>query len=116
MQPEVPGAHGVMLGRAAFYNPWQTLGLVNSLVYGDAPSGITRRKVLEEFRVYGDCVLGIHENNRPNIRDVFKPVLNLFHSKPGDAIWKRNVDAAFHECGTVKSLLEETLGAIPDWV
>ncbi|GAB2229068.1 hypothetical protein Droror1_Dr00023203 [Drosera rotundifolia] len=66
------GAHGVMLGRAAFYNPWQTLGLVDSLVYGDAPSGITRRKVLEEFQVYGDSVLGIHGNNRPNIRDVFK--------------------------------------------
>ncbi|KAL9249488.1 tRNA-dihydrouridine(20/20a) synthase-like protein [Drosera capensis] len=110
------GAHGAMLGRAAFYNPWQTLGLVDSLVYGDAPTGITRRKVLEEFQVYGDSVLGIHGNNRPNIRDVFKPVLNLFHSEPGNAIWKRNVDAAFHECGTVQSLLEETLGAIPDWV
>ncbi|GAB2232730.1 hypothetical protein Droror1_Dr00011779 [Drosera rotundifolia] len=44
------------------------------------------------------------------------PVLNLFHSEPGNAIWERNVDAAFHECGTVKSLLEETLVAIPDWV
>ncbi|KAL9262080.1 hypothetical protein AKJ16_DCAP18334 [Drosera capensis] len=82
------GAHEVMPGWAAFYNPWQTLGLVDNLVYGDAPSGIKRRK----------------------------PVLNLFHSEPGNTTWKRNVDVAFHECGTVKSHFEETLGAIPDWV
>ncbi|GAB2300163.1 hypothetical protein Dimus_034203 [Dionaea muscipula] len=110
------GAHGVMVGRAAFYNPWQTLGLVDTAVYGAAPSGITRRKVLEAFQVYGDSVIGKHGNNRPNIRDVVKPILNLFHSEPGNAVWKRKVDAAFHKCSTVTSLLEETLVNIPDWV
>ncbi|GAB4832577.1 hypothetical protein Ancab_006594 [Ancistrocladus abbreviatus] len=110
------GAHGVMVGRAAFYNPWQILGCVDTAVYGAPPSWITRRMVLEEFQAYGDSVLGKHGNGRPNVRDVVKPLLNLFHSEPGNAIWKRKADAAFRHCTTIKSFLEETLAAIPDSV
>ncbi|KAL9260912.1 tRNA-dihydrouridine(20/20a) synthase-like protein [Drosera capensis] len=50
----------------------------------------------------------IEEVNAARSAGAHGPVLNLFQSEP--------VDAAFHECGTVKSLLEETLGAIPDCV
>ncbi|GMH04410.1 hypothetical protein Nepgr_006249 [Nepenthes gracilis] len=110
------GAHGVMVGRAAFYNPWQVLGVVDTAVYGAPPRNVTRRKVLEEFQIYGDSVLGIHGNNRPNVRDVVKPLLNLFHSEPGNSLWKRKADAAFRHCTTIKAFLEETLVAIPDSV
>nr|XP_027074405.1 uncharacterized protein LOC113698698 isoform X2 [Coffea arabica] len=109
------GAHGVMLGRAAYSNPWQTLGHVDSLVYGAPRSDLTRRQVLEQYQIYGDSVLGKY-GQKPNVRDVVKPLLGLFHSEPGNALWKRNVDSAFQHCTTIKSLLEETLVAIPDFV
>lgn len=110
------GAHGVMVGRAAYNNPWQTLGQVDTAVYGVPSSGLTRRQVLEQYQVYGDSVLGTHGNGRPNVRDLVKPLLNLFHSENGNSLWKRRADAAFKECRSVGSLLEESLRAIPDCV
>ncbi|XP_065872317.1 uncharacterized protein [Euphorbia lathyris] len=110
------GAHGVMLGRAAYHKPWSVLGQVDSAVYGDLRSGLTRRQVLEEYQAYGDAILGTFGNNRPNIRDVIKPMLGIFYSEPGNSLWKRKADAAFQKCETVKSFFEETLVAIPDYV
>ncbi|KAG6406275.1 hypothetical protein SASPL_133875 [Salvia splendens] len=109
------GAHGVMVGRAAYHNPWNVLGHVDSAVYGAPLSTITRRQVLEKFQVYGDSVLE-HQEPRPNLREITKPLLGFFHSSPGNGVWKRRVDAALHTCTTIKSLLEETLDAIPDAV
>ncbi|XP_010695132.2 uncharacterized protein LOC104907829 isoform X1 [Beta vulgaris subsp. vulgaris] len=110
------GAHGVMVGRAAYNNTWQLLRDVDSEVYGAPPSDLTRRQVLHKYQEYADSVLGKQGNNRPNIRDLVKPLLNLFHSEPRNAVWKRNVDAAFFRCTTVKQLLDETLVIIPDYV
>lgn len=110
------GAHGVMVGRAAYNNPWYTLGNVDTAVYGASPSSITRRQVLEKFQVYGDSVLGKYGDGRPSVREVVMPLLHLFHSEPGNGLWKRKADSAFRNCTTIKSFLEETLVAIPDSV
>ncbi|KZV27535.1 tRNA-dihydrouridine(20a/20b) synthase [NAD(P)+]-like [Dorcoceras hygrometricum] len=113
------GAHGVMIGRAAYHkqstfsSPWNLLGHVDSAIYGAPPSSLTRRQVLEEYQLYGDSVLGLY-GTKPNLRDVIKPLLGFFHSAPGNGLWKRKADAAFQNCTTVKSFLEETLVAIPD--
>lgn len=107
------GAHGVMVGRAAYHNPWQLLGHVDTEIYGAPSSGITRRQVLEKYQVYGDSILW-RDGRKPNVRDVVKPLINFFHSSPGNSLWKRKADAAFHHCTTIKSFFEETLVAIPD--
>uniref|UniRef100_A0A5B7BMY3 Putative tRNA-dihydrouridine(20a/20b) synthase [NAD(P)+]-like isoform X1 n=1 Tax=Davidia involucrata TaxID=16924 RepID=A0A5B7BMY3_DAVIN len=109
------GAHGVMVGRAAYHNPWYTLGHVDTVVYGAPCSGLTRRQVLEQYQVYGDSVLGKY-GPKPSVRDVAKPLLGLFHSEPGNGLWKRKADSAFQHCTTIKSFFEETLVAIPDSV
>ncbi|XP_022756804.1 uncharacterized protein LOC111304500 isoform X5 [Durio zibethinus] len=110
------GAHGVMVGRAAYNNPWRTLGHVDTAIYGAPSSGLTRREILERYQEYGDHVLGRDGNKRPNVRDVAKPLLNLFYSEPGNGLWKRKADFAFQHCTTMKSFFEETLAAIPDSV
>lgn len=110
------GAHGVMVGRAAYNNPWSTLGYVDSAIYGMPCSGLSRRQVLEKFQVYADSVLGKHGPNKPSIRQLIKPLLHLFHSEPGNGLWKRKADAALRNCTTVQAFLEETLVAIPDSV
>ncbi|MED6111973.1 hypothetical protein PIB30_057314 [Stylosanthes scabra] len=109
------GAHGVMIGRAAYNNPWHILGHVDTAIYGVPSSGLTRRQVLKKYQVYGDSVLGKY-GHRPTVRDIVKPLLNLFHSAPGNGLWKRKADAAFRSCTTIESFFEETLVAIPDSV
>ncbi|CAK9167673.1 unnamed protein product [Ilex paraguariensis] len=109
------GAHGVMVGREAYNSPWYTLGHVDTEVYGTSCSGLSRRQVLAQYQIYGDSVLGKY-GHKPKVRDVVKPLLGLFHSEPGNGLWKRKADAAFRNSTTVKSFLEETLVAIPDSV
>ncbi|WJX43594.1 hypothetical protein P8452_30669 [Trifolium repens] len=109
------GAHGVMIGRAAYNNPWNVLGHVDTAIYGVPSCGLTRRQVLEKYAIYGDSVLGKY-GHKPTVRDIVKPLLHLFHSAPGNGQWKRNADAAFRNCTTIKSFFEETLEAIPDSV
>ncbi|OIV99683.1 hypothetical protein TanjilG_17493 [Lupinus angustifolius] len=109
------GAHGVMIGRAAYNNPWHILGHVDTAIYGEPSTGLTRRQVLEKYQYYGDSVLRKY-GHRPTVRDIVKPLLNLFHSAPGNGLWKRKADAAFRNCTTIKSFFEETLDAIPDSV
>ncbi|XP_020971554.1 uncharacterized protein LOC107625390 isoform X2 [Arachis ipaensis] len=82
------GAHGVMVGRAAYNNPWHLLGHVDTAVYGASRSSLTRRQ----------------------------PLLGFFHSEPGNGLWKRKADAAIQTCSTIKALLDETLAVIPDSV
>ncbi|KAL0397578.1 UNVERIFIED_CONTAM: tRNA-dihydrouridine(20/20a) synthase [Sesamum calycinum] len=109
------GAHGVMVGRAAYNNSWNLLGHVDSAIYGAPLSSLTRRQVLEKYQEYGDSVLGLY-GPKPNVRDLIKPLLGFFHSEPGNGLWKRKADAAFLHCTTIKSFFEETLVAIPDSV
>ncbi|KAJ9558327.1 hypothetical protein OSB04_012941 [Centaurea solstitialis] len=113
---EAKGAHGVMVGRAAYHNSWTMLGNVDTAIYGAPPSGVTRRQVLEKYQVYADSVLGIYGNGKPGLRDLVKPLYGLFWGEPGNGVWKRKADAAFHHCKTFKSLMEETIMAIPDSV
>ncbi|XP_057511531.1 uncharacterized protein LOC130793714 isoform X1 [Actinidia eriantha] len=109
------GAHGVMVGRAAYHNPWNTLGHVDTAVYGVPPTNLTRRQVLEKYQAYGESELRKY-GLKPNVRDVIRPLFGLFHSEPGNGLWKRKADAALLHCTTVKSFFEETLVAIPDSV
>ncbi|KAJ7949184.1 tRNA-dihydrouridine synthase [Quillaja saponaria] len=109
------GAHGVMVGRAAYHNPWHTLGNVDTAIYGAPSCGLTRRQIIEKYQVYGDSVLGKY-GSKPHMRDIVKPLLHFFYSEPGNGLWKRKADAAFQHCTTLKSFFEETLVAIPDSV
>ncbi|RLM65065.1 tRNA-dihydrouridine(20/20a) synthase-like [Panicum miliaceum] len=108
------GANGVMVGRAAYNNPWNMLGHVDGAIYGKPTRCISRRQILESYQVYGDSIIGQYGPSRPNVRQLVKPLLHLFHSEPGNSLWKRKADSALRYCKTVKSFLEETLDAIPD--
>lgn len=110
------GAHRVMVGRAAYNNPWNMLGHVDGEVYGMPTRCSSRRQILESYQVYGDSIIGQYGPSRPNVRQLVKPLLNLFHSQPGNSLWKRKADSALRHCKTLQSLLEETLDAIPDCV
>uniref|UniRef100_A0A0D9W345 DUS-like FMN-binding domain-containing protein n=1 Tax=Leersia perrieri TaxID=77586 RepID=A0A0D9W345_9ORYZ len=107
------GAHRVMVGRASYNNPWNMLGHVDSKVYGMPTTYSSRRQILERYQVYGDSIMGQYGPSRPNVRQLVKPLLNLFHSEPGNGLWKRKADSTLRHCKTLQSFLEETLDAIP---
>ncbi|CAK9189356.1 unnamed protein product [Sphagnum troendelagicum] len=110
------GAHGVMLGRAAYNSPWAILGNVDNVVYGEARQGLTRRQVLEQYVEYADANLHKHGFKKPSIRHLVKPLLHLFHAEAGAGQWRRAVDESLRHSEDVRSLMKETLSILPDFV
>ncbi|RLM75266.1 tRNA-dihydrouridine(20/20a) synthase-like [Panicum miliaceum] len=98
------GANGVMVGRAAYNNPWNMLGHVDGEIYGKPTRCISRRQILESYQVYGDSIIGQYGPSRPNVRQLVK----FLDGKTA------NFEMLLLQ--TVKSFLEETLDAIPDSV
>ncbi|CAM0904954.1 unnamed protein product [Alopecurus aequalis] len=66
------GAHRVMVGRAAYNNPWNMLGRVDSEIYGMPTYCSSRRQILESYQVYGDSIIGQYGISRPNVRLLVK--------------------------------------------
>lgn len=104
-----------MVGRAAYNNPWYTLGHVDSAIYGVPYHRNSRRQILEQYQDYADSVIE-KCGSRTNVRQLVKPLLHLFHSEPANNQWKRMADASLRHCKTMKSFLDETLGTFPDYV
>ncbi|KAK9829203.1 hypothetical protein WJX72_004471 [[Myrmecia] bisecta] len=125
--------HGAMIGRAAYYQPWDCLSDVDLRLYGaETNAAISRRQVLEEYGRYGDSMV-LEEYGRygdsmvgrfmdngkiraPNVRTIVKPLLNMFHGEPGCKKWKQALDKALKSATSVSSVLQETLVHIPDRV
>jgi tRNA-dihydrouridine synthase A len=107
--------YGVMLGRAVMEHPWETLGGVDALIYGDhGTAQQTRRDVLQAYGEYVDeiirsaAVAGHSEQSaeqkrfcgrfpNPSLHLLLKPVMNLFWSIPRSKDWRKMVQQTTEE-------------------
>jgi hypothetical protein len=76
-------------------------------------------QVLEQYGKYADAMIGkwlVRDNGQknPNVRTVFKPLLNMFHGERGSKRWKQAVDGKFKTATSVSELLKDTLECFPD--
>lgn len=81
-----PPLDGVMLGRAAYKNPWM-LNEVDELYYGEPASQRTRFEVAEAMLPY--CEKQI-KASKP-LGKVARHMLGLFLSQPGGRLWRRHL-------------------------
>jgi tRNA-dihydrouridine synthase A len=107
---------GVMIGRAAYHDPWRTLAGADVGLWGDAAPAVgSRREALAAYASYAATVQRPADGGklRPPTRALVAPLLGLFHSEPGGRRWRAAVDAALKQPGaTVASVLDATLGAL----
>lgn len=118
----LPLVSGVMIGRAAYHDPWRTLAPADVGLWGDAAPAVgSRREALAAYSEYAASVQrppgGDPGARRPSTRTLTAPLLGLFHAEPGGRRWRAAVDAALKRPGaTVASVLEDTLGALGEGV
>ncbi|GIL92753.1 hypothetical protein Vretimale_11743 [Volvox reticuliferus] len=115
------GIEGVMIGRAAYNDPWGCLADADRAVYGEpdnpAPS---RRWVIDRYRQYAESMVGrwavkADGHADPSIRTLMKPLLNLFHGEPGCKRWKNAVDELLRSSpNSFGEVLDRSLHHIPD--
>ncbi|VDS09425.1 putative tRNA-dihydrouridine synthase [Paracoccus haematequi] len=77
---------GVMVGRAAYHQPWDILGRADSL-WGDAPPFDTPDQVAHAMRPY----IARHLAAGGRLHQITRHMLGLFHGLPGARGWKRTL-------------------------
>lgn len=88
---------GVMLGRAAYHNPWILSGVDEAFGWGQGPVA-TRREAVEKFLPY---VEEERARGMP-LHRITRHMLGLYHGQPGGRIWRQilTVEGAKARAGT----------------
>lgn len=119
----------VMLGRAAYNNPWMFAD-ADRRIFGVPNPGLSRREVIAEYLRYAEeVVAALPEpyvsmgNNR--VFEVAKPLIQLFHGVTGGGKFRgafaRALTAATagdktHRMGALREALAVALPCIPDYI
>jgi len=77
---------GIMLGRVAYHDPW-LLNEMDSKIYGDPPSTMTREDVIVDVIVY--CQHW-EAQGRP-AKAMIRHIMGLFARQPGARLWRRSL-------------------------
>ncbi|BCU06096.1 tRNA-dihydrouridine(20/20a) synthase [Allochromatium tepidum] len=85
---------GVMIGRAAYHNPW-ILAEADRRVFGDDHPRPTRRQVLEAFIPYAERQLAAGVP----MSAMSRHLLGLFRGRPGARAWRRRISEQAHRPG-----------------
>ncbi|MDO5620107.1 MAG: tRNA dihydrouridine(20/20a) synthase DusA [Paracoccus sp. (in: a-proteobacteria)] len=80
---------GVMIGRAAYHQPWAILGQADTL-WGDAPPMASPQEAAQAMRE----VLARHLREGGRMHQITRHMLGLFHGLPGARGWRRILSEA----------------------
>lgn len=98
------GLDGVMIGRAAYEDPWM-LAAADRLIYGgDAPEP-DRHAVLDAFLPYAERQLALGVP----LAAMSRHLLGLFHARPGARAWRRAISEHAHRPGAGIEVLTRAL-------
>ncbi len=95
---------GVMLGRAAYHDPY-LLHRLDHAVYGGLPKD--RHELLQSLRPYVESQLA----SGVALKHITRHVLGLFHAQPGGRAFRQVLSEGSHRPGAGWSLVEEAMQA-----
>ena len=99
---------GVMLGRAAYHNPW-LLARVDAELFGDAHPVPSRHEVLEAFLPYVERELGAGRR----LCQISRHVLGLFQGCPGGRRFRRHIAEQGYRDGAGTEVLRQAAACVP---
>ncbi len=83
------GLDGVMLGRAAYHDPW-LLAEVDRCFYGDDTPPLVRAEVVDAMAEYAQRRIA----EGVPLRSIVRHMLGLYHGRPGARAWRRTLSDA----------------------
>lgn len=101
------GLDGVMIGRAAYHDPYGTLAGADARVFGLATTAPAREEVIEAMRPY----IARHLAAGGRLGHVTRHMLGLFHGQPGGRHWRRILSEGAHLPGAGLDLIDTALAA-----
>jgi tRNA-dihydrouridine synthase A len=100
---------GVMIGRAAYHDPWM-LAKADERIFGEPPSDLTRRKVIEVMCDYIEA----HVGRGGRAADVTRHMLGLFQNVKGARAWRRHIAENAHKPGAGPDVLRAAVAKVSD--
>lgn len=101
------GFDGVMVGRAAYHDPWGILGTADAAIWG-GPRGPDPWSAAEEMRPH----IAAHLADGGRLHDVTRHMLGLFHGRPGARGWRRILSEDAVRPGAGLSVLDRALAEV----
>lgn len=106
MQQQLPQVDGVMLGRAAYHDPY-SLAAIEAHLFPEEPLR-TRYEVIQAFMPYIQTQLA----SGVRLHNITRHILGLFHRQPGAANWRRYLSEHAHRAGAGIEVIEAALQAV----
>ncbi len=100
---------GVMIGRAAYHDPWM-LAEADERVFGEQPSRLTRRNVIDIMCDYIEA----HVGRGGRAADVTRHMLGLFQNVKGARAWRRHIAENAHKPGAGPDVLRAASAKVSD--
>ena len=104
---ESVGLDGVMLGRAAYHNPW-LLREVDSVFYGGAAASFRREAVIEDLISYAARIEGHDRSAKALIRHI----MGIYAGQPGARVWRRTLSEAIASGQAPSEIIAKALGVM----
>ena len=102
------GLDGVMIGRAAYHQPWDVLGTADSAVFGEAdPMGGP-----EDVALAMVPYVAAHVATGGRAHQVTRHMLGLFAGRPGARGWRRILSEEANRPGVGAEVIERALAAV----
>ncbi|MBU2890572.1 tRNA dihydrouridine(20/20a) synthase DusA [Celeribacter halophilus] len=105
VEAELAHMDGVMVGRAAYHQPYDILGDADQRIFGDARARLSREDVVFAMEDY----IGRHVAAGGKLAQITKHMLGLFAGQPGARRWKRVLSEGAHKEGAGFALVQEAL-------
>lgn len=103
--PHLDVVDGVMIGRAAYHQPWDILGAADRLVFDAAPRFAAPQEVVPAMLPYIEA----HLEGGGRLHQVTRHMLGLFAGRPGARGWRRVLSEGATKHGAGTALLLEAL-------
>jgi tRNA-dihydrouridine synthase A len=100
---------GVMMGRAAYQEPWRLLG-VDTLLYGTPTSLSSPKEAIEAFIPYAERELAAGTR----LHSMTRHMLGLFHGVPGARAFRRHIATQAVKPGAGIAVLREAVDLVMD--
>ena len=108
-QAQLAHVDGVMMGRAAYQEPWRLLG-VDPMLFGEAAPFATAQEVALALMPYieGQMAKGVRLNS------ITRHVLGLFRAVPGARAFRRHLATEAVKAGASAAVMADALAAMVD--
>ncbi|WP_375259811.1 tRNA dihydrouridine(20/20a) synthase DusA [Citreimonas sp.] len=104
------GLDGVMVGRAAYHQPWDVLAGADAAIWGDAPRGDAPEDIARAMMPYAQA----HVDAGGKLSQVTRHMLGLFAGRPGARAWRRTLSEQAVRPGADATLIETALSRMEE--